>query len=103
VPLAAAGLSTAMLNDRMHLGFKFSPSGPLFMMSRLFADGLAADFLRENCPKRPFLACRYLSNLPRTQTEFLFENRPLRRELTGHPEEMNELFVERWQPTKSDS
>jgi len=91
VPLAAAGLSTAMLNDRMHLGFKFSPSGPLFMMSRLFADGLAADFLHENCPKRPFLACRYLSSLPRTQTEFLFENRPLLRELTGHPEEMNEI------------
>ena len=91
VPLAAAGLSTATLNYRMHLGFKFSPSGQLFMMSRLFADGLAADFLRENCPKRPFLACRYLSNLPRTQTEFLFENRPLRRELTGHPEEMNAI------------
>ncbi len=91
VPLIAAGLSTATLNYRMHLGFKFSPSGPLFMMSRLFADGLAADFLRENCPERPFLACRYLSNLPRTQTEFLFENGPLRRELTGHPEEMNAI------------
>jgi hypothetical protein len=91
VPLIAAGLSTATLNYRMHLGFKFSPSGQLFMMSRLFADGLAADFLRENCPKRPFLACRYLSNLPRTQTEFLFQNRLLLKELTEHPEEMNEI------------
>ena len=91
VPLIAGGLSTATLNYRMHLGFKFSPSGQLFMMSRLFADGLAADFLRENCPEHPFLACRYLSNLPQTQTEFLFENRPLLRELTGHPGEMNEI------------
>jgi hypothetical protein len=91
VPLIASGLSTATLNYRMHLGFKFSPSGQLFMMSRLFADGLAADFLRENCPKQPLIACRYLSNLPQTQTEFLFEDHPLLKELTGHPEEMPEI------------
>jgi hypothetical protein len=89
VPLIAAGLSTATLNFRMHLGFTFSPSRQLFMLSRLFADGLAEDYLRENCPMRPFLACGYLSNLPRTQTEFLFENRPLLRELTRRPEEMD--------------
>jgi len=91
VPLIAAGLSTATLNYRMHLGFKFSPSGQLFMMSRLFADGLAADFLRENCPKRPLIACRYLSNLPRTQTEFLFENHPLLEEMVENQDEMDEL------------
>ena len=91
VPLIASGLSTATLNYRMHLGFKVSPSAQLFVMSRLFADGLAADFLRENCPKRPFLACRYLSDLPRSQTEFLFEDSPLLGELTGHPQEMDEI------------
>jgi hypothetical protein len=90
-PLIAAGLSVATLNYRMHLGFKVSPSGQLFMLSRLFADGLAADFLRENCPKRPFLACRYFPDLPRTQTEFLFENSPLLGDLTGRPEEMDEI------------
>ncbi len=91
VPLAAAGLSTATLNYRMHLGFKFSPSAQLFMMSRLFADGLAADFLRENCPKRPLIACRYLSDLPRTQTEFLFENHPLLEEMVENQDEMDEI------------
>jgi hypothetical protein len=91
VPLFASGLATATLNYRMHLGFKISPSGELFVMSRLFADGLAADFLRDNCPKRPFLACHYLSDLPRTQTEFLFEDSPLLGELTGHPQEMDEI------------
>jgi hypothetical protein len=91
VPLIASGLSTATLNYRMHLGFKVSPSGQLFVMSRLFADGLAADFLRDNCPKLPFLACRYLSDLPRTQTEFLFGDSPLLGELTGHPQEMDEI------------
>jgi hypothetical protein len=91
VPLIAGGLSTATLNYRMHLGFKFSPSGQLFILSRLFADGLAADFLRENCPKQPLIACRYLSNLPRTQTEFLFENHPLLWEMMGHQGEMDEI------------
>jgi len=93
LPLIAGGLSTATLNHRMHLGFKFTPSGQLFMLSRLFADGLAADFLRENCPRRPFLACHDLSNLPRTQSEFLFENRPVLRALTGRPGEMNEIVL----------
>ena len=91
VPLIAGGLSTATLNYRMHLGFKFSPSGKIFMLSRLFADGLAADFLRENCPKQPLIACSYLSQLPRTQTEFLFENHPLLEEMVEHTDEMDEI------------
>ena len=91
VPLIAGGLSTATLNYRMHLGFKFSPSGQLFMLSRLFADGLAADFLRENCPKQPLIACSYLSQLPRTQTEFLFDNHPLLWEMIGQQGEMDKI------------
>ena len=91
VPLIAGGLSTATLNYRMHLGFKFSPSGQIFMLSRLFADGLAADFLRENCPKRPLIACGYLSHLPRSQSEFLFENHPLLDEMVEHTDEMDEI------------
>jgi hypothetical protein len=91
VPLIAAGLSTATLNYRMHLGFKFAPSGQLFMLARLFGDGLAADFLRANCPSRPFTACRYLSSLPRTPEEFLFENSPLQKELEGNRNEENEI------------
>jgi hypothetical protein len=91
VPLIAGGFSTATLNYRMHLGFKFSPSGQIFMLSRLFADGLAADFLRENCPKQPLIACSYLSQLPRTQTEFLFENHPLLEEMVEHKDEMDEI------------
>jgi hypothetical protein len=91
VPLIAGGLSTATLNYRMHLGFKFSPSGQIFMLSRLFADGLAADFLRDNCPKQPLIACDYLSQLPRTQLEFLFENHPLLEEMVEHNDEMDEI------------
>jgi hypothetical protein len=91
VPLIAGGLSTATLNYRMHLGFEFSPSGQIFMLSRLFADGLAADFLRDNCPKQPLIACDYLSQLPRTQSEFLFENHPLLEEMVEHTDEMDEI------------
>jgi hypothetical protein len=91
VPLLAGGLSTATLNCHLHLGFKFSPSGQIFMLSRLFADGLAADFLRENCPRQPLIACSYLSNLPRTQSEFLFGNHPLLEEMAKHTDEMDEI------------
>jgi hypothetical protein len=59
-------------------------------MARLFGDGLAADFLRENCPQRHFLSCRYLSSLPRTQEEFLFQH-PLYPEIRGDEDEMGEI------------
>lgn len=52
-------------------------------MARLFDDGLAQAFLRENCPKRPFISCQYLSNLPRGGQEFLWQH-PMRRHLEGH-------------------
>ena len=90
-PIIAAGLITADLNSQMGLGFRLSPSGNAFLLSRLFGDGLAADFLRENCPKSHFVSCRYLSDLPRTQGEFLFWH-PLYPELLkGHQDEMEKI------------
>jgi hypothetical protein len=91
LPLIAGGLSTATLNYRMGLGFKFSPSAQIFMLSRLFADGLAADYLRDVCPRQSLIACNYLSQLPRTQSEFLFENHPLLDEIVERPDEMDEI------------
>jgi hypothetical protein len=72
IPLLAAGIWTANLNREMGLGFQVSPSGNEFLLGRLLGDGLAADFLREDCPKRPFVACRYLGNLPKTPEQLLF-------------------------------
>lgn len=91
VPVLLAGFCTADLNRQMGLGFRLSPSKNLFLLARLFGDGLAADFLRENCPKRPFISCQYLSELPRTQEQFLFEH-PLFDELIkGHQDEMGRI------------
>ncbi|MBZ5661977.1 MAG: hypothetical protein LAO08_16375 [Acidobacteriia bacterium] len=90
VPMIAAGIWTATLNRRMGLGFHLSVSGNEFLLGRLFGDGLAADFLRDNCPRKPFIACRYLNNLPRTTEQFLFWH-PLLRELDGHGDELAEL------------
>jgi hypothetical protein len=90
VPIVAAGLWTAMLNRSMGLGFKFSVSGNEFLLGRLFDDGLAADFLHENCPKKPFVACRDLTDLPRTTEEFLFWN-PLLHDMDGHGDEIEHL------------
>jgi hypothetical protein len=90
VPLIAAGLLTASLNRKMGLGFKVTVSGNEFLLGRLFGDGLAADFLRENCPRKPFVACRHLNNLPSTPEQFLFWN-PLLHDLDGHEDEVGEI------------
>jgi hypothetical protein len=91
IPIIAAGLLTSELNREMGLGFELSPSRDSFLLARLFGEGLAADFLRENCPKRHFVSCRYLSDLPRTQGEFLFWH-PLYPELRrAHPDEMEKI------------
>ena len=91
VPVIASGVLTAGLNREMGLGFTLSPSRNAFLMARLFGDGLAADYLRENCPQRDFVSCRYLSDLPRTQAAFLFWH-PLYPELLkGHQDEMEKI------------
>jgi hypothetical protein len=91
VPIIASGFLTAGLNRQMGLGFRLSPSRDAFMLARLFGDGLAADYLRENCPKRQFISCRYLSHLPRTQEEFLFQHPLLAELLRGHQDEMEKI------------
>jgi hypothetical protein len=90
VPIIAAGFWTATQNQNMGLGFRLSPSKNTFLLGRLFGDGLAPDFLREQCPKRPFVSCRYLSNLPRSEQEFMFQH-PLLRDLKGHDDEVDTI------------
>ncbi len=90
VPILAAGFWTMNLNREMGLGFRLAPSRNTFLLARLFGNGMAADFLRENCPSRPFIACRYLSNLPQTPEQFLFWH-PLLHELQGHEDEMDAI------------
>ncbi len=90
VPILVAGLWTANLNREMGIGFRLAPSSNMFLLARLFGDGLAADYLRENCPKQPFISCQYLSNLPQTPEQFLFWH-PLLHDLDGHEDEMETI------------
>lgn len=90
IPIFAAGIGTVALNHRMGLGFQLSPSRNSFLLARLFGDGLASDFLHANCPKQGFISCQYLSQLPQTQEEFLFQH-PLYHELKGHDDEMEKI------------
>jgi hypothetical protein len=83
VPVIAAGFWTATQNQKMGQGFRLSPSTNTFLMARLFGDGLAQAFLRENCPKRPFISCQFLSNLPRGDQEFLWQH-PMLSHLEGY-------------------
>src|SRR4029077_10640274 len=64
--------------------------GNEFLLGRLFGDGLAGDYLRQNCPKKPFVACRPLADLPKTPEEFLFWN-PLLRDLDARGDETREI------------
>lgn len=91
VPMIAAGLLTADLNRQTGLGFKLSPSRNAFLLARLFGDGLAADFLRANCPQRGFVSCRYLSHLPTSQEHFLFWDPLYPDLLKGHQDEMEKI------------
>ncbi len=91
VPIIAAGFFTAGLNRQMGLGFRLSPSRNAFLLARLFGDGLAADFLRANCPQRDFVSCRYLSHLPTTQEHFLFWDPLFPELLKGHQDEMEKI------------
>lgn len=90
VPVMVAGFWTAAQNRRMGLGWTLSPSGNSFLLGRLFGAGLAQNFLRQNCPKRQFTSCRYLSNLPRNEEEFMFHH-PLLLSLKGHPREIQTI------------
>ncbi len=90
VPIIAAGFWTASQNQKMGVGFRLSPSKNTYLLGRLFADGLARDFLVENCPKRPFISCRYLANLPQNESDFLFVH-PLMGDLKGHDDEVETI------------
>lgn len=90
LPIVVAGLGTATLNREMGLGFKLTPSRDPVVLARLFGDGLAGDFLRDNCARHAFISCRYLSNLPKTNEDFLFRH-PLLQELAGHDDEVQEI------------
>ena len=83
VPIIAAGIWTSAQNQKMGQGFRLSPSTNTFLLGRLLGDGLAQKFLLENCPKRPFISCQSLSNLPRGDQEFLWSH-PMRSHLEGH-------------------
>lgn len=89
-PVVLAGLGTATLNRETGLGFRLSASGNEFLLARLFADGLASDYLRENCQREQFVACRHLADLPTTQAEFLFWS-PMRDDMAGHGNEIEEV------------
>ena len=90
VPIVVAGFWTATLNRETGLGFRLSVSGNEFLLARLFGSGLAADYLRENCPNEPFVACRHLADLPTRAEDFLFWS-PLRDDMAAHGDEMAEV------------
>lgn len=91
VPIIAAGFYTAFQNQAMGLGFSLSPTKNYFLLGRLFGNGMAQDFLLQNCPTQSFISCRYLPHLPHHQSEFLFQH-PLINNLRGHDDEVKAII-----------
>jgi hypothetical protein len=91
VPIILSAVTTAALNRDMGLGFQVSPSRNDFILARLFGDGLAGDFLRQNCPSPQLaISCKYISTLPTTQDDFLFGG-VMYRDLHQHPLEIDRI------------
>ncbi len=91
VPVILSAITTAALNREMGLGFRISPSRNDFVLARLFGDGLAGDFLRKTCPSPQFaVSCKYISDLPATQEDFLFRG-VMYHDLIQHPDEMDRI------------
>ncbi len=90
LPIVAAAYKTSTLNRETGLGFRLSASGDEFLLARLFDDGLAADYLRESCPKEQFVACQHLADLPTKDAQFMFWS-PLLNEMAGHGDEISQV------------
>jgi hypothetical protein len=90
IPIAVSCLWTANLNRNMGLGFRLSVSGNEFLLGRLFDNGLANNYLHSNCPRKGYIACRHLNDLPTTTEQFLFWN-PLLHDMDVNREEIDEI------------
>lgn len=91
VPVILSAITTAALNREMGLGFRISPSRNDFVLARLFGEGLAGDFLRKTCPSPQFaVSCKYISDLPATQEDFLFRG-VMYHDLIRYPNEMDRI------------
>jgi hypothetical protein len=79
-PLVLAGAAHLGANALAGHRLSLSPASPIFMLARMIGDGTAQAYLREHCPKRGYVLCQHLDDLPEDADYFLWnENGAFRR------------------------
>jgi hypothetical protein len=68
-PLLLAALVHTGANALARQGLTLA--SPVFQLARMIGDGTAQTYLRERCPQRPYVLCRYLDELPDDAGAFL--------------------------------
>jgi len=74
--VAAAVLLIALAVPSINLvfagQFAWTPGGSSFIFSRLVQDGIAARYLKDNCPDPAIKLCKFQKQLPKTADDFLW-------------------------------
>ncbi len=83
VPILASAGVAVVSNWRSGFGLKLSGGTPVFLLGRLFENGLAHDYLEQECKIEPLTPCGELDHLPRGTDEFLWSPHPLLTEMGG--------------------
>jgi hypothetical protein len=62
-PILLGVLAFLVPNELVYHEVTLAPGSPIHILARLVGDGPARDYLREVCPRRPYLVCPYLGRL----------------------------------------
>jgi hypothetical protein len=78
--VAIAVLATALAVPSISFAFSgqfaWTPGGSSFIFSRLVQDGIAARYLKDNCPDPTIKLCKFEKQIPKTADDFLWHQGP---------------------------
>lgn len=72
VAVLLTALAVPSLNFVYSGQFAWTPGGSSFIFSRLVQDGIAARYLKDNCPDPAIKLCKFQKQLPKTADDFLW-------------------------------
>ena len=81
VVLAVLGHLAANVFARQELSL--SPGSSIFLLARMIGDGTAQAYLREHCPRRTYVLCEHLEELPQDADRFLWHSDGVLRRVGG--------------------
>jgi hypothetical protein len=73
-PVALAVFGHLAANAFARQELSLSSGSPIFLLARMVGDGTAQAYLREHCPRRNYILCEYLEELPEDAERFLWDS-----------------------------